>query len=342
MFEQTLTRTLVPAPGPSEGALIPDIQEGIESYAQFSISRLLRYFSIYARHEWGLAPQTIELYVRNLTSLIRILGDLKPQQIAPSHVFEIKSRMVLCGAGPSRTISLIASLKTFLRFCREALDIQTIDPKGFCGPRLRRREVLFLESREVRQFVRSILRPNAHLKLDDLDRLCFRTLVEVILGSGMRLSEALSLKRSLVNFETGEARIIGKGNKERTVFFTVRALRWLREYLSRRPDALDDVFLSAWGRPMQRHTAILWFRWFRHASGIKKKFTAHTLRHTVATTLLFNGCPIGHVKEILGHERLQTTCTYYLGTDKRAAKAAYFRCLRYDTTIKTDSGSPAL
>jgi site-specific recombinase XerD len=93
---------------------------------------------------------------------------------------------------------------------------------------------------------------------------------------------------------------------------------------------------------MRRHTAILWFRWFRHASGIKKKVTAHTLRHTVATTLLFNGCPISHVKEILGHERLQTTCTYYLGTDRRAAKAAYLRCLRYDAPIKADSGSPVL
>jgi hypothetical protein len=53
-----------------------------------------------------------------------------------------------------------------------------------------------------------------------------------------------------------------------------------------------------------------------------KPVTAHMLRHTVATTLLFNGCPIGHIKDILGHHRLITTCNFYLAADKRAAKKA--------------------
>src|ERR1700681_4679149 len=57
--------------------------------------------------------------------------------------------------------------------------------------------------------------------------------------------------------------------------------------------------------------------------------TAHMLRHTVATTLLFNGCPIGHIKDILGHDRLITTCNFYLGADKRAAKKAHGDFLDY-------------
>ena len=56
----------------------------------------------------------------------------------------------------------------------------------------------------------------------------------------------------------------------------------------------------------------------------------HMLRHTVATTLLFNGCPIGHIKELLGHERLDTTCRYYLGLDMRAAKEAHGKFLTYE------------
>ncbi len=66
-----------------------------------------------------------------------------------------------------------------------------------------------------------------------------------------------------------------------------------------------------------------WFRRFRIAIRFPKPVTAHMLRHTVATTLLFNGCPIGHIKEILGHDRLITTCNFYLGADKRAAKKAH-------------------
>jgi integrase/recombinase XerD len=65
-------------------------------------------------------------------------------------------------------------------------------------------------------------------------------------------------------------------------------------------------------------------------AGLDKKVTAHILRHTMATTLLFNGCPIGHIKVALGHERLDTTCRYYLGLDLRAAKEAHQEFLKYD------------
>jgi site-specific recombinase XerD len=72
------------------------------------------------------------------------------------------------------------------------------------------------------------------------------------------------------------------------------------------------------------------FARYRIKAGLTKKVSSHILRHTMATTLLFNGCPIGHIKELLGHERLDTTCRYYLGLDTRAAKAAHQQFLRYD------------
>jgi site-specific recombinase XerD len=61
-----------------------------------------------------------------------------------------------------------------------------------------------------------------------------------------------------------------------------------------------------------------------------KPVSPHILRHTMATTLLFNGCPIGHIKELLGHERLDTTCRYYLRLDRRAARAAHAQFLHYE------------
>ena len=145
----------------------------------------------------------------------------------------------------------------------------------------------------------------------------------------MRISEALSLKRSSINYETGEATIIGKGNKERTVFFSPRALGWVKEYVTWRKDARDELFVNSHGKPLILGTAIGNFRNYWKMSGMKKRVTAHILRHTVATTLLFNGCPIGHIKSILGHTNLMTTCKYYLGTDKRAAKEAHHEYLNY-------------
>ena len=81
-----------------------------------------------------------------------------------------------------------------------------------------------------------------------------------------------------------------------------------------------------------------WFQRFRREAGIKKRVTAHVLRHTVATTLLFNGCPIGHIKEILGHENLMTTCNFYLGADKRAAKEAHRQYLDYNEVPEAQAG----
>ena len=159
--------------------------------------------------------------------------------------------------------------------------------------------------------------------------LCFRVLVEVLLASGMRISETLVLTRSAVNFQTGEAEIIGKGNRQRTVFFTPRALGWLKEYLNRRSDRSERLFALPNGAEIRYDVVRIWFRRVRRRAELKKVVTAHILRHTCATTLLFNGCPIGHIKEILGHDRLETTCRYYLGVDKTAAKEAQRKYLSF-------------
>jgi len=118
----------------------------------------------------------------------------------------------------------------------------------------------------------------------------------------------LSLKRSSINFQTGEATIIGKGNKERVLFFSPRALNWVKEYVMKRHDQGEALFVvGRRGKPMRLCAALTRFRRFRKMIRFPKPVTAHMLRHTVATTLLFNGCPIGHIKDILGHDRLITT-----------------------------------
>jgi len=72
------------------------------------------------------------------------------------------------------------------------------------------------------------------------------------------------------------------------------------------------------------------FAVYHQRADLTKPVSPHILRHTMATTLLFNGCPIGHIKELLGHEQLDTTCRYYLGLDRRAARAAHAQFLSYE------------
>jgi integrase/recombinase XerD len=117
--------------------------------------------------------------------------------------------------------------------------------------------------------------------------------------------------------DSREVKIVGKGRKQRVLFFTDRVMESLGRYLGRRRDDEQPIFATQGNAPRRlSYDAVkAAFPQFARLAGLQKRVTAHVLRHTVATTLLFNGCPIGHIKEFLGHERLDTTCRCYLGLD---------------------------
>lgn len=253
-----------------------------------------------------------------------------PSSFTRNDLLFLKRRWLEKNLSASRQMSLLLSLRRFLQFCRDQKGVAlTFNPDEIKAPTRPRREVVFLTPDEIDLFIATIpLQTNrgevhhAGLRL--------RAVIEVLLGSAMRISEALSLNRDSIDFEKREARVIGKGNKERTVFFTDRALKWIRLYLSSRQDESPALFVCQNNKDrLRRDDLWRYFERHRKLAGIKKKLTPHILRHTAATQLLFNGCPVGHIKTILGHERLETTCRYYLGLDQRAAKNAHQQYLHY-------------
>jgi len=291
----------------------------------FTIGALLPPFVDYCMYERQFARYTVRNYRTYLRQVIQVIGDIDPATLGPQHVLRLKEAAMLRGVAPK---GVLFALRAFLTYCRSR-GITTIEPKQIRCPRPPRREVSFLTREEIREFTESIALQDASGRVS-VQWLGFRALVEVLLGTGLRLSEALSLKRSRIDFGRREAQVIGKGNKERCVFFNRRSLRWLKEYFSRRQDGSDHAFvLGETGKALSRDTAEAYFRRVQQRTSFPKKVTAHVLRHTVATTLLFNGCPLSHIKEILGHERLETTVHYYIGTDKTAAQKAFLQHLRY-------------
>lgn len=307
--------------------LIAGLTPGSERRATFS--ELLPYWHAYATYEWRFSPQSIYSYSHDLRQILRIIGDMPAEEISAAHVLFLKAQASVAGCGPARIRRLVAALKSFLRFCSLAMGLQVLDPKQLRGPAVPRREVVYLTPDEVGRFV-SAIPVYKNQRAFDMKWLSFRALVEVLLGTGMRISEALSLKRSAIRFDTGEAQIIGKGSKERTVFFSSRALAWVKEYVNRRTDTRSELFLATNRKPLGIRVVSKRFRMVRALTGLEKNVTPHILRHTVATTLLFNGCPIGHIKQILGHAMLETTCKFYLGVDNRAAKQAHRAYLTYN------------
>lgn len=296
-----------------------------EAYLSPKISALIEGFLEYARYELNFSPRTIFKYKESLGWFIRDIGDKDIGDLTVQDFVRLKKLMMERGVGRARIASVVFATKSFLAYCRTFLKLPALDPKQIRPPKIVRREVIFLNKEEIEAFLDTI-------GTGTLKELRFRAIVETILGTGMRISEVLSLNRKDVKWEKKEAKIIGKGNKERTVFFTNRALDWIRRYLERRQDSYEAIFITN-GNPRRLTPGDIWrfFKRHREKAGITKKLTPHILRHTVATNLVFNGCPIVHVKEILGHERLDTTCKYYLGVDKELAKKAHQQYLNFVT-----------
>jgi integrase/recombinase XerC len=287
-------------------------------------------FLLYAETELRFSPESLSKYSATLRQLARGLPERPLAAISRDDLFRIKARFIRDKLSDSWLSSTLLTLKAYLTYLRDfegrtlALDLTLITP-----PKRRRREVLYLNTDEVARLVGSIQLRNADGSAS-IRGLRLRALVEMLLGSGLRISELLSIDRKQIDPLTREAKIIGKGNRERPAYFTPRALEWLDKYLAMRDDDCPALFVDLFGRHrMQRADIWRFFAALRKRAGIEKQVTPHILRHTAATQLLFNGCPIGHIKEILGHARLETTCRYYLGVDHRAAKEAHGKFLHY-------------
>jgi integrase/recombinase XerC len=137
-------------------------------------------------------------------------------------------------------------------------------------------------------------------------------LLTLLYGAGLRISEALSLKRK--DAPLGEALVmLGKGRKERVIPILPKVRDAVEAYVTHRPvtDAPDDpLFLSRRGRPMSAREAQALMQRLRGELGLSERATPHALRHSFASHLLDGGADLRSVQELLGHASLSTTQTY--------------------------------
>ena len=156
-----------------------------------------------------------------------------------------------------------------------------------------------------------------------------RAIMELFFSSGMRVSELAALNRDNVSFlrnkapgKTFELSIVGKGKHVRTIFISPRAATWLRAYLAARDDDYTPLFVNqhtrvADSKRLTTRSIQLIIHKCAIASGLSKKVTPHTLRHTYATDLLSHGADLRSVQELLGHKNVSTTQIYTHVTNKQ-------------------------
>lgn len=282
------------------------------------LSEACKLYLQYCELEQELAPSSIYEYSKTLRWTIETLGDLKIEKFKEEHLLKLKHDYVNKNLSPSTRAHNFSVIRNLLRYCKIELGLKVLDPERVKRPRIPKHKVEYLTETELRQFFNSI----GTRSLRDLR---FRALFAVLFSTGCRISEALNLKIEDIDFVNKEAMIVGKGSKERKIYFTDWSNQCIREYLERREYKYKFVFVSeskSHGR-WDRNDAQRNFRNYVRKSGLGKRCTAHTLRRSFATTLLKRGVGLGQIQILLGHSDLQTTSRHYLGvlSDEEAKKS---------------------
>lgn len=142
-----------------------------------------------------------------------------------------------------------------------------------------------------------------------------KAIIELFYSTGCRLSEMVNLKISDIDFASKEVHLFGKGSKHRTSYLNAKAEYMLKKYfeLERSKESISDSVFVIFRKPYNgMHKGAIYARVkaIQKRSGIERSLFPHLLRHTMATDTLNRGMNVAEVKEILGHEKLDTTMIY--------------------------------
>ena len=142
-----------------------------------------------------------------------------------------------------------------------------------------------------------------------------KAMIELFYSTGCRLSEMVNLKISDIDFTSKEVHLFGKGSKHRTSYLNAKAEYMLKKYfeLERPKESISDSVFVIFRKPynrMQKGSIYARVKAIQKRSGIERSLFPHLLRHTMATDALNRGMNVAEVKEILGHEKLDTTMIY--------------------------------
>ena len=204
---------------------------------------------------------------------------------------------------------LLSSIHSFYRFLLYHHYIEQDPSELLEMPRVEKHlpEVLSIEEIDAMIAQIDMSKPEGHRN---------RAIIEMLYGSGLRVSELTELKLSNIYRKEGYMRILGKGSKQRLVPISPVADEqfgyWLvdRSQLDIKPEATDIAFLNHYGRQLTRAMIFTIVKRLATAAGIRKTISPHTLRHSFATHLLQNGADLRIIQQLLGHESIVTTEIY--------------------------------
>lgn len=291
-------------------------------------------FLLYIKTQ-NYSPETLYNYEQDLKQLENFLDqenlsftDLSKQKINEykAYLTSRDRKQPFTGITALRKLesrSINRNLSTFRTYLKYLIDMDKSVPIPPDAIKMVKTDKKHGQVAELPDLIKLIESP-ATLEKDPFVGLRNRAMLEVLLATGMRISELVSLNRDQLD-GSGKLFIRGKGRKERFVYLTDRAVACLETYLSRRNDKLPAMFISLRGSNASKSTnrvtpyyLQMKIKQYRETLRIIVPTSAHSLRHGFATYLAESGANPAAIQILLGHESLDTTTRYVHASDKFA------------------------
>ena len=275
---------------------------------QNHISNFLAYLETRRR----FSPRTIDTYRKSLDKFLALVGEgallesFSEMQVK-SFVWDLKMRQKL---SPTSICEHLAALKSFGKYLVRSSILETNPTENIPMPKRPKRLVAFLGQKDLAE------EKFPEIENPSLPQVRARVLLELIYGSGLRISECQSLTWDRLREKERLVRVLGKGNKERIVPITDSLVERLGLFKAKLTEAghlvsaTGFVFVSEDGKPYSIRTLRNDIQSLLRDIGWEGKASPHVLRHSFATHLLENGAEIMSVKEMLGHSSISTTQIY--------------------------------
>lgn len=268
-------------------------------------------YHLYLKLEKSLSHNTIEAYESDLQKLSGFLADVHvPLQEATTgilrdFIIEISS----LGIHPRSQARILSSIKSFYHFLIYRNILENDPTELLESPRIGLRLPEVLSVKEIDKIV-------AAVDLSKPEGQRNKAIIEVLYGSGLRVSELINLHLSKMYVDEGYMLVEGKGSKQRLVPLSEQAMKQItlwkidRNLLDIKKGNEDYLFLNRRGTKLTRDMIFKIVKDLTMLAGIRKNVSPHTFRHSFATHLLENGANLRAIQQLLGHESITTTELY--------------------------------
>jgi len=275
---------------------------------------LTRQFEQYLKMERSLADPSIEAYLHDVRLLQNYAVDILKIEKATSITYDDLRNFIETlhelEMSPHSQARIISGIKSFYQFLLYEKLTDKNPTELLQVPKLGRKLPDTLEYHEIIKMLESIDHSTPEGQRN-------RAIIEMLYGSGLRVSELINLTLSNIYMDVGFLRVVGKGDKERLVPIGSDALKYFEIYVKEVRTHLNIaaghenfVFLNRRGKQLSRVMIFTIVKDLARKAGISKNVSPHTFRHSFATHLLEGGADLRVVQELLGHESITTTEIY--------------------------------